>query len=66
MDGFIYDTIIITLDDPCWLERAKNAALLVIHTIFRPLHHYEPLKQDDPLSLHKFRLEGQLVKRKTF
>ena len=37
MDGFIHNKITITIDDPCWAERAKNAALLVIHTIFRPL-----------------------------
>ena len=37
MDGFIHDTITINIDDPYWVERAKNAALLVIHTIFRPL-----------------------------
>ena len=48
MDGFIDDIIAITIDEPCWVERAKNTALLVIHTIFRLLHPYESLKQDVP------------------
>ena len=50
---FINDIITITIDDSCWVEHFKNAALLVIHTIFRPLHPYEPLKWDQPLSLRK-------------
>ena len=36
MDGFIDDVITITIDDPFWVERAKNAYLLIIHTIFIP------------------------------
>ena len=65
MDGFIDNIIIITIDNLCWLERAKNAALLVIPTIFRPLHPYEQLKQDYPLSLHNLAREVHLSKRKT-
>ena len=53
MDGFINDIIAITIDDLFWVERAKNVALLVIHTIFRPLHSSELLKRDDPLSIRK-------------
>ena len=53
MDGFIDDIITITVDDNHWIDRAKRAALLVIHTLFRPLQPSEPLKQDDPLSLRK-------------
>ena len=44
MDGFFNKIINTTIDDPSWLERAKNLALLVIHTMFRPLHSDEPLK----------------------
>ena len=44
MDGFIDDIITITIDDPCWVERAKNAALLIIQTIFRPQYSDKPLK----------------------
>ena len=55
----------ITIDDPCWLERTKNASLLVIHTIFRLLHPYEPLKLDDPLLLCKLTGEGQISKCNT-
>ena len=65
MDGFIDEITTITIANPCWVERAKNVSLLVIHTIFRPLHPYEPLKQDDPLSLRKLAGEGQLAKHKT-
>ena len=65
MYGFRNDIIYITIEDPCWVERAKNTALLVIHTIFRLLQPYKPLKRDDPLSLRKISVEGQLVERKT-
>ena len=53
IDGLIDDIITIDIDDPNWTERTKNAALLVIHTIFRPLNSPETLKRDDPLSLRK-------------
>ena len=33
MDGFIDDIITITVDDKHWIDRAKCAALLVIHTL---------------------------------
>ena len=52
MDGFIDDIITITVNDEHWIYRAKSAALLVIHTLFRPLQPSEPLKRDDPLSLN--------------
>ena len=44
MDGFINDIITITIYYPCWVERAKNKASLVVHNILRPLDPYEPLK----------------------
>ena len=47
MDVFIDDIITINIEKPCWVERTKNAALLIIHTIFKPWHSDEPLKQDD-------------------
>ena len=53
MYGFVDDIVIITIDDPSWVERAKKASLLVINTIFRLLHSLELLKRDDPFSLHK-------------
>ena len=37
MDGLINDIITITVDVEHWIDRAKSAALLVIHTLFRPL-----------------------------
>ena len=66
MDGLIYDIITITVDDKHWIDRAKSAALLVIHILFRTLQPSEPLKRDDPLSLRKLVGEGQLAKQKTF
>ena len=65
MDGFMDDIITNTVDDNHWIDRAKSAALLVIHTLFRPLHPSESLKRDDPLSLRKLVGEGQLSEQKT-
>ena len=65
MDGFIDDIITITVHDDHWIDRAKSAALLVIHTLFRPLQPSEPLKRDDPLSLRKLAGEMQLAEKKT-
>ena len=65
IDGFIDDIIIITVDDKHWIGRAESAALLVIHTLSRPLHPSEPLKRDDTLSLRKLVGEGQLADHKT-
>ena len=44
MDGLIDEIITITIDDPCWVDPTKHAALLVIHTIFSLLQPYDPLK----------------------
>ena len=53
MDRLLNYIITITADEEHWIDRAKSAALLVIHTLFRPLQTLEPLKQDDPLYLRK-------------
>ena len=66
IDGFIDDIFTITADNKYWVEGAKIAALLVIHTLFRPLQASEPLKRDDPLSLRKIAGGGQLAEHKTF
>ena len=47
MDGFVDEIITLNIGVPSWADHAKNSALLAIHTIFRPLHYYEPLKRDD-------------------
>ena len=44
MHGFIDDIITIMVDDKNWIYCAKRLALLVIHTLFQPLHPSEPLK----------------------
>ena len=64
MEGFIDDIITITVDDDHWIDRAKSAALLVIHTLFRPLQPSEHLEREDPLSLRKLAGEGQLAEQK--
>ena len=66
MYGFIEDIVTIAVDDKHWIYRAKSAALLVIHTLFRQLQPSEPLERDDPLSLMKLVGERQLAKQKTF
>ena len=65
MDGFIYEIITITIDDPRWVESANNAALFIVHTIFRPWHSNKPLKLYYLLSLRKLVGEGQPAKCKT-
>ena len=65
MDVFIHDIIAITIDDPSWVESSKSSELLVIHTVFRPLHSSKILKQDYPLSLCKLPGEGRLAEHKT-
>ena len=62
--GFINYIITITVDDKHWIYRAKSAALLVIHTLFRPLHQSEPLKRYYPLSWRKLAGEGKLYDHK--
>ena len=44
MDGFINNIITITVDEKHWIDRTDSAALLIIHTLFRPLEPLEPLK----------------------
>ena len=66
MDGLINDIITITIDDPSWLNHVKNLALLVNHTIFRPLQSSEPLNRDEPLSLYKLAGEVKLAGSKTY
>ena len=65
MDGFINNIINMTLEDKYWIERAKSAALLVIHTLFRPLQASKTLEWNNSLSLRKIGGEGKLAKRKT-
>ena len=65
MDGFIDDIITITVDEDHWIDCTKSAAVLVIHTLFRPLQPLKPLKRDNPLSLGKLAGEGQLAEQKT-
>ena len=66
MDGFIYDIITTTVDHKHWTEHAKGAALLVIYTLFQPLHSSYPLKRDNIISLRKLTGKGKLAKQKTF
>ena len=65
MDGFIYEIITITVSDEHWIDCEKSAALLVIHTLFRPLKPSEPLKRDNPPPLRKLAGEVKLSEHKT-
>ena len=58
MDGFINGIIELTIDQPTWMKWAKNTALIVIHTMFYPLHTSDSLNIDNILSLHKLEGEG--------
>ena len=53
MDELINNIITLTIYGSTWLEQSKNGELLVIHTIFWPLHTSEMLTRDEPISLHK-------------
>ena len=64
MYRFIRDIITITVDDNHWIERAKSADLLIIHTLFQPLQPSAPLKRYNPLSLRKLVAEGKLADKK--
>ena len=61
MDGFVDYIVTVRVNYDHWIDRAKSAALLVIHTLFRPLQPSEPLKRDDPLALRKLAGEGKLA-----
>ena len=65
IDGFIEDIITITVDEEHWIERAKCAALLVNHTLFRTIQTSEPLILDNPLYLRKLAGEGKIAEHKT-
>ena len=65
MDVSIDNISTITFDYEHWIDRAKSASLLVIHTLLRPLHPSEPLKRDDTIYLGKLSGEGKLAKHKT-
>ena len=47
MDGFINDIVTLAINGTTWVERSKNAVLLVIHTIFRILQPTEQIDWDD-------------------
>ena len=61
-DRFVNDIITIANDEGHWIERAKSAALLVIHTLFRPLQPSITLKQDDPIYLRGYVGKGKISK----
>ena len=65
IDGVINDIITITVYDDHWIDHAKSASILAIHTLFRPLQPSEPLKRDNALSLRKLAEEGKLAEQKT-
>ena len=64
MDGFIYEIIKLTIDDPTWVNQSKNATLMAIHTKFWPLQTSYTLSQDYPLAIRKLAVEEHLTQHK--
>ena len=63
-DGYIDDIISVALAASDWVARAQNAALLAIHTVFRPRDPRDPLPREDTTSIRKLRGEGTPDERK--
>ena len=59
-DGFVDDLTTIVLNLSHWVERARNAIALAIHTIFRPVNKEDPIDRDDVISIRKLLAEGKL------
>ena len=57
-DGYINDIITVMLDISDWVKRGQNAALLAIHTVFRPTQADDPIPRDDATSIRKLKGEG--------
>ena len=66
MDGFINYIITIIGDVEHLIEHTNSSALLVIHTLLRPLQPLESRKQNDALSLRKIWGEGKLVEQNIY
>ena len=65
MYGLFNGIITIMVDEKPWIDRAKSAALLVIHTLSCPVQPSEPLKRDDLLFLKKIDGGGTTIRTKT-
>ena len=57
-DGYIDDIITIVLDVGSWLQKAVNAAPLIIHSLFRPTDTKDPLPRNESISMRKLKGEG--------
>ena len=64
-DGYIDDIITAMLDEGGWLLKGANAALLAVHTFFRPTTNSDPLPRPDAASIRKLIGEGTPDEKKT-
>ena len=58
VDGYIDDTITIVLYVGDWLQKAVNAAPLIIHSIFIPKDTTDLLPRNESISIRKLKGEG--------
>ena len=65
MGVFIEVIITLNIDNTNWVEWAKKAAILVIHTIFWPLQTSDVLNRNEPLSLSRLEEDGHPEEHKT-
>ena len=64
-DGYIDDIISVAVHLKDNVERAQNAAPLIVHAMFRPIDTLDKLTRDDPVSLRKLFGEGTPCEQKT-
>ena len=57
-DGYIDDIITAMLDTNNCVQEGTNAALLAVHTLFRPTSDSDPLPRPDAASIRKLIEEG--------
>ena len=54
-DGYIDDIITVMLEIESWVDKALNAAPLVIHSLFRLIDGSDPLPRDDSIIIQKLK-----------
>ena len=65
VDVYIDDIITTAVHTPDFIERAKQAVPLAIHTIFRPVSPLEPIQRDWAISVRKLLGDGRLEHSKS-
>ena len=57
-DGYIDDIVTVFLGMGEWMKRGQNAALLAVHTLFRPVHEEETINRPNAAATNKLHGEG--------